>query len=865
MIKLSVFSRCLMGLLFVLCGAPVTAMVEVSNKEYTVDMLEISDQIDFGSAKYEIRYADINQDGITDFSLTIGLSDSFPNIDNPISPLNFLFLVGDRTVPGIPLASTSILSDMLYPGDQRKDVFHYVMCSNAKTMVEHSVFLLDEQDILPSICRPPGVLPILSYQPLTWKPLETNTYIGDSNGDGRKDLYITFLDYWNNKPAGGVVVGVVPERAIPIEVISMIPEKLFSRPMSYLHNIHIADVNGDNLSDIIALVDFRDSPIYEYALAKPGGVYVNSVTDLPFSLRADAPNESADCRYRVTQPADANGYYFNDACNAIFVLPPERGLTRVRDIDIGNSLNQCEEVGRFIKQDASYSKTIERLSDELVEIALQKLNDTYFDNLSDRIDLLQQRIDGTLAVDKTNVSAEIEQLQEMLTLYQEMLLFCFDNCSNENAQIVYVQDRIDSLNRYRDQLDYEILNIITEIQSLEAELTRYADAILQKEAGIHFRIEEITALQERRQALYRNLINEEGGVVIAQFDTQWYDHIREFKALNPHIRVPFVPVPIMQSELISETPREYKLGIKQMLWSSFEDNAPPLEIDTGIEDALNQDSFVGRLPLAGYEAKIGVSLGALCPHFMREDGLSYPRNLNAIALAIAPTLKFDYQVRQESVLRYSINVGALSKRLLQFIRSTGLPYETNFSSLTKGLVTRRAKHYQFHAKSRFLIDGHELESFVVNLDEKDWFSVRFNSPDKIMSLEQQETLRREIKRSAIKQVFKSFAQEYDYSDQHCVSVFSRECREREYVIINIRMLTDLALSKDYWKIVEENGYHYKTRTVYQTFEAEDAATKCYLDTDHDGVPDSDDAFPNDRTEWVDRDGNGIGDNTVRAL
>ena len=33
------------------------------------------------------------------------------------------------------------------------------------------------------------------------------------------------------------------------------------------------------------------------------------------------------------------------------------------------------------------------------------------------------------------------------------------------------------------------------------------------------------------------------------------------------------------------------------------------------------------------------------------------------------------------------------------------------------------------------------------------------------------------------------------------------------------------------------------------------------DTDGDGVPDDEDAFPNDPTEWADSDGDGVGDNS----
>ena len=41
------------------------------------------------------------------------------------------------------------------------------------------------------------------------------------------------------------------------------------------------------------------------------------------------------------------------------------------------------------------------------------------------------------------------------------------------------------------------------------------------------------------------------------------------------------------------------------------------------------------------------------------------------------------------------------------------------------------------------------------------------------------------------------------------------------------------------------------------YEKEDAQK----DSDGDGVPDNEDAFPNDSTEWIDTDGDGNGDNS----
>ncbi len=57
----------------------------------------------------------------------------------------------------------------------------------------------------------------------------------------------------------------------------------------------------------------------------------------------------------------------------------------------------------------------------------------------------------------------------------------------------------------------------------------------------------------------------------------------------------------------------------------------------------------------------------------------------------------------------------------------------------------------------------------------------------------------------------------------------------------------------------ESGY--SNVVYYHTPAAASPPTPVVLDTDQDGVPDSEDAFPNDPTEWKDTDGDGIGDNS----
>jgi len=56
------------------------------------------------------------------------------------------------------------------------------------------------------------------------------------------------------------------------------------------------------------------------------------------------------------------------------------------------------------------------------------------------------------------------------------------------------------------------------------------------------------------------------------------------------------------------------------------------------------------------------------------------------------------------------------------------------------------------------------------------------------------------------------------------------------------------------------GPDFRGDTISSTLGVDNIEAKGELDTDGDGVPDADDAFPNDPTEWDDTDGDGVGDN-----
>jgi len=61
-------------------------------------------------------------------------------------------------------------------------------------------------------------------------------------------------------------------------------------------------------------------------------------------------------------------------------------------------------------------------------------------------------------------------------------------------------------------------------------------------------------------------------------------------------------------------------------------------------------------------------------------------------------------------------------------------------------------------------------------------------------------------------------------------------------------------------LTSQSGPDFRGDSVVSTLGVDDIEAKGVVDSDGDGVPDEDDAFPNDPTEWDDTDGDGVGDN-----
>lgn len=62
-------------------------------------------------------------------------------------------------------------------------------------------------------------------------------------------------------------------------------------------------------------------------------------------------------------------------------------------------------------------------------------------------------------------------------------------------------------------------------------------------------------------------------------------------------------------------------------------------------------------------------------------------------------------------------------------------------------------------------------------------------------------------------------------------------------------------------LVSQSAPDFRGDTIASTLGIDDIEAKGEPDSDGDGVPDNEDAFPNDPTEWDDTDGDGVGDNS----
>lgn len=848
-----------------IAGESIAAAYTTTEVSKALSIISQASNTDYQSAYYTVEYMDLNRDGLHDFKVTVSLKNRYPLISKPdLYPNNLLTLMQQRTVVGVPSSYNTALTKMIAPSAYLSQKFQYVICSDYRKSTGFSIY--NQSDYESTRACAQNAFPLsssLTTNTQSWKAIQTKISHGDSNGDGDADVYLIFNQRWPSKRTAGFVLSVSPETSVPFKILSAIPETLFSRPMSRLHNYKIRDTNNDGRDDIIAMVDYVDYPIFEYAIANYNGAYTNSSRTPPYSSRYAPPAEDTDCHFKITQPADSNGYYANESCTRIYVLPPEFGVARVADFSPSRNIQQCDEIGQLIREDAEYSEKIKRLGDELINIASRRLNDQVHDSLAEQIKTRKERLEFSVEPEKANVEYEIENVMEIISAYEEMLLFCFDDCSEEQSEINTLNSQLSRLTAQLDQLEYNITIISAEIEDLELQLSEHIESILAQESDIQQRIERITTMQETRRQHYSNIIQQEGASVVSEFDTRWREAIYNFRMLNRRIPVDFVPMPVTSEELITASPREAKRGNTQVLSSSIINNAGTIE--SSLENRINREIFQSEYnsvtPPDTYRIKMQLTLGAVCPLFSDSSYTSTPKDVDSIALSIAPTLKLDYQLKQRDRIRYTVNLGALSNELIRFLRTDRSTLINNRRGLIKGLVKHNAMYHEFHRKNHVLIDGDELLSFIKNLDESRWFSIRFNNLDTPLSFEKQESMRKEIKLRLIRQLISTITREHSRYGRNCVFRFARECNEREYMLINISEIYNIARNQNFWRVASEGNTSYKTRTVYQSYKALNEYGRPYIDSDKDGVIDSNDSFPLNPMEWNDTNNDGIGDNT----
>jgi len=839
----------------------------VGEKSTALSLIEYGDSLDFDAVDYRLYQNDINMDGVSDFKLELTLKSNYVGVVNPETPLDYLVLVQSRIVPGIPIAGQQLNDTIGTNVVTTPSTTTYLVCSELSYLGGYTFFLYVDGSPLPEMCVP-------QLQTLTtavidatnnWQEVEVKTYRADVDGDTRSELLVTFLDSWPGKFAGGIVIGSMPGSSIPIGVMSLLPEQLFSRPMTHLRQLEMKDVNGDGRDDIKALIDLNNGPVYEYALASPRGDFFQSYRELPDNMDTAGPSIEANCRHKIVSPKNANGYYFNDACTTVYVLPPEQGYARIVDVYDTGALSQCEEVGLRIKEDANFTDKIAQLSEELVVLANNSLNDDIRDRFEFDIEYFQKDLTTRLEPDYLNKTAELEYLSAVILAEEEMLLFCFDDCAVQEAVIRDLRENHEIQVRQLDELHFEMLYAIDRIQGYQNELQGYLQSKIERESALNQKISTIADLQAIRREKYRELINSEGGIAGAVFESPWRELVADFAWQNAYTKIKFLPMPVVSTRFVTESPRYDKIGIQQVLWSETEGSLPYgvnalSDLQALTETVAGMNAGV-KIVDPEYHAKLALTLGALCPHYPRGYTSSLPSTIDSIAMSISPILQIDYRLKHEQNYKVAFNLGILSKKVMEYLKQVGGDGFNGANSLSKGLVRQDEKYFQFHHGDRTIVDGDELLSFVLSLNESDWFEIRFGYSNGNISLSEQETIRQGVKFNIIRRLFDIFSVEYNEDSVGCEWVLGIDCQVREYAIIDTKKLMELRNYGDQWQILVSTENAFITRTSYQSYTTENTGIGLYIDTDEDGIADVKDAFPFDRTEWSDLDGDGVGDNS----
>lgn len=846
--------------------------LNTTDKENALRLIQLSPSLDYDSVKYTLYYDDINLDGLTDFKLILT-----PKSDQEIGDpalIDYLALLQERIVPGVPITDNDISNGEPEPGQPEILPSTYLVCSDPSAIDGYTIFRQETEDAYPSTCLANYYIYNTAAHNfnldtteirVNWKPLEIKLYKGDVDGDLHNELIVTFLQYWPGKFAGGMVIGANINHDIPIKVKSLIPENLFSRPFTYLRQMELKDVNGDGRDDIKALVDYDDTPIYEYALASIDGSFYHSYPQLPKDIDISGPSLEANCGYKIINPDNANGYYFNDACTKAYVLPPTIGYAAIHTIEPFDTIAKCPEIGRYIKEDAQYTQTIASISDQLVELAQESLNDTVRETYKTTLNDLKRKLSYDLELEYLNTEADLLYLDSRINSEKEMLLFCFNNCTEQEALIIELTNSKKTISLELDQIQFQILQLNDAISSLENDYKSYLSQLLDTQNTLNQKISDIRELQNNRRVSYRNTINLQGGVAKAIFISPTDELIQKFKILNPRINIDFLPMPMISKRFITESPRVNKTGIHQTLGINIKSQESYTA--TSLSDLADINKYIEGIyipPLhdtLNHEADITMTLGALCPHYPKGYTQDLPKDIDSLALSIAPILQIDYQLRQKQNYRYTFNLGKLSEHILLHLKNIGSNESDNINNISKGIAEGDSDYFKIQNTSQTIISSQDIDKISLSLNDDYWFEIRFGFNNGNISLKDQETIRQDIKTNIIRRFFGVFSVNYGADTLQCTTVLDRDCQAIEYAVIDLNRLAEISIIDNNWRLLEEKSSAYVTRSSYQSYLLKDVEERLYIDTDHDGIIDSNDAFPLDRTEWSDSNANGIGDNS----
>lgn len=840
-------------------------IIELNSETEALKLINMPHSGGFVPTLYRVKVSDINFDGFPDFRIELWnrtiespielphatdfTSDTIPIHSDRSSTVDAL----DELIQSRALGNQPELSQRLPDGttDSQSNNRSYVLELASLSKSQYSLTTLS--DASPDPCSNNRC--ILSTTS-TWRNIFSRIYWADINGDKQTDLLIHPFDLSRierspdllNRPLEDVSTDVeypstpdeidyftspLPSIAIvsgqfkydtharygyaksPPSVTDVLHDERFGKPLNSFKYVKLVDANNDGRADLWA----SDNANYTPKLV--GIADSNGVFTMLNSTSSHHPSENPDCTIPINVPENANGYYTNNDCNKVFVLPPTKGKTALTQLNTTPNISMCAQVKTIIDEQNTAIETISALNQQLIDLVLaMNSGDTYN----------ELKASHTSAFEELNYIKEPAKTQATTLLKNAKTLL---DMAEVDYEIGVISE--DELNHYKaahliaianlEQATYEYL-VAVEYESItEQALIEYVASNIEMQSQVTKLINDLINLNEMRRQLVNETLSMSGGIMQFSFTSEWSKSVSNYAATNVQpMGLSFQKLPLTSARIISGL-SEQSAKLNGILWTKLidiknEENfrgddlygpaAPAIHLTNVLTHFF--DEQIPTLSQDTYHAESGLNLFALCPHFPDgETGNS--DSLQQIPALLALNLKQNFQVVSNAGYRVTFNLGHLAAEIFNYLQQIDDPKGSFLRGLLKHSETLKLKHPYLHQS--VTVSYPELESYINSLQDTDWFNVRFI--DNGVLLSDQENVRTSIKERLIRRVLSNISYQSNRVPLSCDLNNQKICVKPQYVLLSLLRLQSFIEKNSRWQFSERTQFHFKDKTTYTDY------------------------------------------------